>query len=120
MANPTRKQKRNRRHLHLRRRISGNAAMPRMAVCLTSKHLYVQLIDDEAGHTVQSVSTLDKKLRADKVKANCNGAEIIGKLAAERALSAGIKKVVFDRGGFKYHGRVKKIADSAREAGLKL
>ena len=81
--------------------------------------MYVQFIDDEAGHTLESVSTLVKKSNTDNLEANCKGAEIIGKLAADKALAAGITSVVFDRGGFKYHGRIKKIADAARKAGLK-
>ena len=119
MSNATRKQKRRRRHVHIRRKICGSISVPRMSVCVTGKHLYVQLIDDDSGHTLESISTLDKKLRSENVRANCDGAEIVGKVVAEKALASGITNVVFDRGGFKYHGRVKKIADAAREAGLK-
>ena len=120
MTNLTRKQRRVKRHLRIRRKIAGTQSVPRMSVCLTSKHLYVQFIDDDAGHTLQSISTLDKELRKENVKADCVGAEKIGELAAQRALAAGITTVVFDRGGFKYHGRIKKIADAARKSGLKL
>jgi large subunit ribosomal protein L18 len=90
-----------------------------MAVFTSEKHLYVQFIDDEAGRTLAAVSTLDKEVRGDSVKANVDGAKIVGRIAAERAKTAGVEEVVFDRGGFKFHGRVKAIADAAREAGLK-
>ena len=118
MGKLSRKQLREKRHLRIRRKIIGTRLVPRMSVCITSKHLYVQFIDDEAGKTLSYISTLAKNLREENIKANCSGAEKIGRLAAEVALDLGIKKVVFDRAGFKYHGRIKKIADSAREVGL--
>ena len=118
MANFTRKEMRRRRRWRIRKKISGTRSEPRMAVCASGKHLYVQFIDDENGHTLASASTLDSQLRKDNLSANVHGAEIIGRTAAERALAAGIKKVVFDRGGFLYHGVVKAVADGAREAGL--
>ncbi len=86
----------------------------------TANNIYVQFIDDENGCTIAAASTLDKQFSEQKdATANMAGAETVGKIAAERAIAAGIKQVVFDRGGFKYHGRVKAIADAARKTGLK-
>ncbi len=118
MPNLTRKQRRVKRHLRIRRKISGTESVPRLSVCLTSKHVYIQFIDDDKGFTLESISTLDKEVREKNVKADCDGAEILGEIAGKRALAAGITKVVFDRGGFKYHGRIKKIAEAARKSGL--
>jgi len=118
MANLSRKEKCNKRHRRIRKKIKGTASVPRLSVCITGKHLYVQFIDDDSEHTLVSLSTLDRDLRNNKIGLNCKGAEIVGKAVAEKALSSGIKKVVFDRGGFKYHGRIKKLAEVAREAGL--
>ena len=115
MVCKTKKEYRIRRHNRLRKKVSGTAECPRMAVNLSIKHIYVQFIDDTTGRTVASMSTLDKSFSG---KANIEGATAIGKVAAERAVSAGITKAVFDRGGFRYHGRVKAIADAAREGGL--
>ena len=117
MASYTKREYRVRRHWRIRKNVSGTAARPCMAVCTTTKHIYVQFIDDETGHTLAQASTLDKELRG-KVKSNLEGAQTVGKLAVERAKKVGISQVVFDRGGFNYHGRVKSIAESAREAGL--
>jgi large subunit ribosomal protein L18 len=100
-------------------KVSGTAAVPRLAVCCTSKHIYVQLIDDDSGHTIASASTLGGEFVKAKAKANVEGAALLGKLAAERAIAAKVEKVVFDRGGFAYHGKVKAVAEAAREAGLK-
>ena len=105
-----------RRHLRLRQHIKGTAQRPRMAVCLTGKHIYVQFVDDVQGHTLAAVSTLTG---AKDVKPTVDGAKKLGALAAEKAKEKNIAAVVFDRGGFKYHGRVKALADAAREAGLK-
>ena len=91
-----------------------------MCVCCTGKHIYVQFTDDEAQHTLLSASTLDPEFRKSGGKADVEGAQALGKMAAERALAAGINRVVFDRGGFRYSGRVKALAAAAREAGLKL
>lgn len=118
MAVLSRKAQRQRRHMRIRRKVAGTASIPRMAVCVTSKHLHVQFIDDESHRTLASSSTRDSKLRGDAVTANRAGAEVVGRVAAEQALAVGIRKVVFDRAGFKYHGRVKVIADAARDAGL--
>jgi len=108
-----------RRHKRLRQRLTGTAQRPRMCVSLTSKHMYVQFIDDEAGHTLAATSTLDSKFRETGKGVNVEGAAVLGKFAAEKALEAEISAVVFDRGGFRYHGKVKAIAEAAREAGLK-
>ena len=118
MANLTRKQQRMKRHWRIRRKVFGTKSIPRMSVCVTGKHFYVQFIDDEVGHTLKYISTLDKKLRSENIRANCDGAEKIGTIAAKEALAAGVTRIVFDRGGFKYHGCIKKIADAARKAGL--
>ena len=105
--------------MRLRRKIAGSAQKPRLSVCFTEKHIYVQLIDDEAGHTIVSASSLDPEFKEAGGKTNLKGAEVLGRLAAEKAAQAGIKEVVFDRGGFRYHGRVKTLAEAARSAGLK-
>jgi large subunit ribosomal protein L18 len=117
MSKKTTKQQRQRRHLHIRNSVSGTAARPRMAVCRSLQHISVQFIDDEAGNTLASASTLQKAF-TEASAANIAGSAVLGKLAAEQAIAAGIKKVVFDRGGFKFHGRVKALADAARTAGL--
>jgi large subunit ribosomal protein L18 len=114
----SRKTLRGARHLRIRQKVSGTSTVPRMTVCVTTHHLHVQVIDDDAGRTLAAGSTTEAELRNDKVKANVAGATILGKRVAERAIAAGIKQVVFDRGGCKFHGKVKAIADSAREAGL--
>ena len=114
----TKKEQKERRHKRLRQKISGTAECPRLAVCCTSKHFYAQFIDDDAAVTLASVSTLDKAFEGKGVKANVEGAEKLGKLAAERAAAVKIQKVVFDRGGFRYHGKIKAFADSIRSAGI--
>lgn len=107
------------RHLRIRKKIKGTPERPRLAVFKSEKHIYAQIIDDTKGHTLVAASTLDKELRGKLVKTyNVEAAREVGKLIAQRALGLGIKKVVFDRGGFKYHGRIKALADAAREAGL--
>ncbi|GGH15103.1 50S ribosomal protein L18 [Silvibacterium dinghuense] len=106
---------RKRVHTRIRRKIEGTAERPRLNVYRSLNHIYVQVIDDLAGATLVSASTV-----ADKVKTGGNvaAAKEVGKLVAERAQEKGIKKVVFDRGGYLYHGRIKALADAAREAGL--
>jgi large subunit ribosomal protein L18 len=100
----------------LKARASGR---PRLSVHRSSKHIYAQIIDDAAGSTLASASTMEKDLRGSlKTGANKDAAAAIGKLVAERALKAGVKEVVFDRGGYLFHGRVKALADAAREGGL--
>ncbi len=111
---------RKRRHRRIRRKISGTQDRPRLNVYRSTDHIYVQVIDDVAGHTLLSASTLDKALSADlDGKNKKEQATVVGKSVAQRALDAGIKEVVFDRGGYLYHGRVKALADGAREGGLK-
>ncbi len=117
MRPKTRTQLRERRHLRLRQKVQGTAARPRMSVCLTGKHIYVQFIDDVAGRTLACASTVIADAKG--TKANVAGAKKLGVIAAAKAKENKITKVVFDRGGFLYHGRVKALADAAREAGLK-
>jgi large subunit ribosomal protein L18 len=119
MSKLSKKEARIRRHRRLRHRISGTAEVPRMSVCRTAKHLYVQLVDDEAATTLVSGSTLEGAFKETGLGANAEGAAALGKIVAEKAIAAKIEKVVFDRGGFRYHGRIKALADAAREAGLK-
>lgn len=108
------------RHQRLRRTLSGTAEAPRMAVFHSLNHIYVQIIDDEQGHTLVAASTLEKAVK-DAVKGTCNidAAKVVGKLVAERAKAKAIEVVVFDRGGHMYHGKVRALADAAREAGLR-
>ncbi len=109
-----------RRHLRVRKKISGTPDRPRLCVFRSNKHIYAQVIDDTTGHVLCSASTLDKELRSTLEKTwNKDAAREVGKLVGKRALERGITTVVFDRGGYKYHGRVKELADGAREAGLK-
>ena len=110
---------RRRRQRRVRSRVSGTAARPRLNVYRSLANVFVQVIDDEAGHTLVSASSVDHelKVRLDGKK-KLEQAQIIGAVVAERALAKGIKQVVFDRAGYKYHGRVKAVADAARGAGL--
>ena len=107
---------RKRRHLRIRKKIAGTATRPRMCVCVSRKHYYVQFVDDEEARTVAYVSTASKEFL--KAKHDRNTAKEVGKLAGERAREKGITRVVFDRGGCKYGTRLKALADAAREAGL--
>ncbi len=115
-----RKELRRMRHLRIRKRLSGTSERPRLSVFISLKNIYAQIIDDTKGVTLVSASTLDKDLRG-KVKngKNVEAAKLVGALIGERALEKGIKNVAFDRGGFLYHGRVKALAEAAREKGLK-
>ncbi|MCB1022165.1 MAG: 50S ribosomal protein L18 [Acidobacteria bacterium] len=115
---PNRKTIRQNVHTRIRKRVSGDAARPRLAVFRSLKHIYAQVIDDVAGKTVAQASTRDKDLGVS-YGGNIDAAKKIGQLVAERAKSAGVEAVVFDRGGNRYHGRIKALADAAREAGLK-
>jgi large subunit ribosomal protein L18 len=108
----------NRRHFRVRKRISGTTARPRLVVTRSARHIYAQIVDDIAGHTLVSASTLDPTLRSAE-GAKISAATAVGTLIAERAKAAGIEAVVFDRGGRKYHGRIAALADGAREAGLR-
>jgi large subunit ribosomal protein L18 len=118
----TREDRRRRIKLRLRKRIAGNEGRPRLTVFRSLSHIYVQVIDDMTGRTVASAATTEPSLKgnlAGKAKGgNKAGAQVIGKTIAERLIAKGIKKVVFDRNGYLYHGRVRAIADAAREAGL--
>ncbi len=108
------------RHKRIRNKIVGTPTRPRMNVTRSLKHIYVQIIDDLSGTTLVSASTLDPALSDSvEVGSNKDAASMVGELAAQRALEKGIDTVVFDRSGYKYHGRVKALADSAREEGLK-
>jgi large subunit ribosomal protein L18 len=110
---------RKRRHVRLRKRITGTASRPRLVVTRSSRHMVAQVVDDTTGRTLASASTLEADVRA--AKADKTGkASVVGKLVAERAKKAGVSEVVFDRGGNKYHGRVAAVADGAREGGLSL
>ncbi len=108
------------RKKRIRKKIAGNSERPRLCVYRSLNHIYAQLIDDERGHTICSASTMEKTLTTDlKSLKSKEAAFAIGKAIAERALKLGVEKVVFDRNGYLYHGRVKVLADAAREAGLK-
>jgi large subunit ribosomal protein L18 len=108
------------RHWRVRRKISGTRQRPRMSVCFTNQNIHVQFIDDTAGVTLAATSTTSKSTPDRQgLAANVKSAKVIGSLAARTALDQGIKQVVFDRGGSSYHGKVKALADAAREAGLK-
>jgi large subunit ribosomal protein L18 len=106
-----------RRHRRVRKKVRGTATPPRLAVFRSNKHIYAQVIDDVAGRTVAAASTMEQDRRAGAT-GTVDAAKTIGKLVGERARSAGVTSVVFDRGGFRYHGRVAGVADGAREAGL--
>lgn len=107
------------RRWRIRKKIHGSVLRPRMAVCFANKNIHVQFIDDDARVTLASASTLAKNTPdRDKLSGNVSSAKILGSLAAKSALDKGIKQVVFDRGGTRYHGKVKALADAAREAGL--
>ena len=108
-----------RRHARVRKKVTGTAERPRMSVKFTGQHIYVQFVDDGAGRTLAAVSTRAKGF-TEKLGANVKGATRLGALAAEAAKGKGIAAVVFDRNGARYHGKVKAIADAAREGGLKL
>ncbi len=108
---------RTRRHARLRKKVSGTAARPRLAVNRSSRHIVVQLIDDLAGHTLASASTMEVDVRAGDGDKKARAAQV-GKLVADRARAAGVTAVVFDHGGYGYHGRIAALADAAREGGL--
>ena len=104
-------------HKRIRRKVQGTAGRPRLAIYRSLNHISAQIIDDERGHTIASASTTEKDLRG-KTGGNLEAAQRVGRAIAERALAAGVERVVFDRGGYVYHGRVKALTDAAREAGL--
>ena len=108
-----------RRHRRVRAKLSGTTERPRLNVFRSLSHIYAQVIDDERGHTLAAASTVDREARTEmNGKTKTEAARVVGRLVAERALAAGIKQVVFDRGGYRYHGRVRALAEAAREAGL--
>ena len=108
-----------RRHYRVRKKVMGTAERPRLAVFRSNKHIVAQVIDDRSGRTLAAASTLDADVRsASGATGNKTAAATVGKLVGERAKAAGVTKIVFDRGGFLYHGRVAALADAAREAGL--
>ena len=118
MVKPAKRFERRKRRTRFQLR-QKNRGRPRLSIFRSSKHIYAQVIDDEAGRTLAAASTLEKDLRAElKTGADRAAAERIGKLLAERAKAVGVDKVVFDRGGYRYHGRVKALADGARAGGL--
>jgi large subunit ribosomal protein L18 len=107
------------RHQRLRKKVAGTAERPRLSVHFSGQHIYAQVIDDEAGRTIASANTTEGDFRGDKsARPNVATALKVGKAVAERALAKNVTKVVFDRGGFIYHGKVKALADAAREGGL--
>ena len=119
VSKKSRSEVRVKKHKKLRNRFSGTTECPRLAVFRSNNHMYAQIIDDTVGNTLVSASTLQKEVKANLEKTNdVNAAAYLGKVIAERALEKGIKDVVFDRGGFIYHGKVQALADAAREAGF--
>ena len=118
----TTKDRRERIKYRIRKRVQGTEARPRLTIYRSVAHIYVQVVDDMTGRTIASASTVEPAVKGTLAKAakggNIEGAKAIGKTIAERLLEKGVKRVVFDRNGFLYHGRVKAVADSAREAGL--
>ncbi|MBM7051213.1 MULTISPECIES: 50S ribosomal protein L18 [unclassified Rothia (in: high G+C Gram-positive bacteria)] len=119
MAIKTKSAARARRHARVRKYVSGTAARPRLSVTRSSRHMFVQVIDDTKGHTLAYASTLEADLRNADLDKTAK-AKRVGELVAERAKAAGVEAVVFDRGGNKYHGRVAAVAEGAREGGLSL
>ncbi len=115
----TRRESTRRRHARVRRTVTGTSERPRLAVFRSNQHIYVQVIDDTSQHTLVSASTVEPEIK-DRIESssNCEASTEVGKLVAQRAIAKGIQKVVFDRGGNLYHGRVKSLAEAAREAGL--
>ncbi|MGA2112470.1 MAG: 50S ribosomal protein L18 [Anaerolineales bacterium] len=119
MATKTRSDARKRRHVHVRRNLSGTSDRPRLSVFRSLAHIYVQVIDDMSGRTLAAASSLDRELATSLEKMNkTDQAREVGKLIATRAHARGISKVVFDRGGYRYHGRVRALAEAARSSGL--
>ena len=115
----SRKEVRAKKHMRIRNRFSGTAERPRLAVFRSNNHMYAQIIDDTVGNTLVSASTLEKQIQQELTKTNnIDAAAYLGTVIGKRALEKGIKAVVFDRGGYIYHGKVAALADAAREAGL--
>ena len=119
MSKVNRRESRERRHRRVRASISGTTARPRLNIFRSLVHIYAQLIDDSTGTTLVSASSLDAELRAQMAgKKKAEQAKLVGQAVAQRAQAQGLKQIVFDRGGYRYHGRVKAVADGAREGGL--
>ncbi|MEM7535741.1 MAG: 50S ribosomal protein L18 [Chloroflexota bacterium] len=118
MARENRSQARKRRHVRVRRKVHGTTERPRLNVYRSINHIYAQVIDDTVGHTLVSASTLDQQVQSEESSSPLDNAKVVGRLVAERAKEKGIEKVVFDRGGYAYHGKIKALADASREAGL--
>ena len=115
----SRAEMREKKHMRIRNRFSGTAERPRLAVFRSNNHMYAQIIDDTVGNTLVSASTLEKEIKAELNKTNdVEAAAYLGKVIAKRAMDKGISEVVFDRGGFLYHGKIEALAEAAREAGL--
>ncbi len=120
MAKNKTKIARQRRHIRVRKKVEGSSTRPRLAVFRSLNHIYAQIIDDSKEHTLLSASTLDSEIKGQTAGKDKKGeAELVGSQLAKRALAKGINEVVFDRNGYKYHGRVKALAEAARQAGLK-
>ena len=120
VSRQSRSEIREKKHARLRNRFSGTAERPRLAVFRSNNHMYAQIIDDTVGNTLVAASTVEKAVKAELEKTNnVDAAAYVGTVIAKRALEKGITEVVFDRGGFIYHGKVQALADAAREAGLK-
>ena len=119
VSKKSRKEVRVKKHDRIRNRFSGTAERPRLAVFRSNSHMYAQIIDDTVGNTLVSASTLEKEIKAELNKTNdVEAAAYLGKVIAKRAMDKGISEVVFDRGGFLYHGKIEALAEAAREAGL--
>ena len=119
MARENRNTARKKRHLRIRRHVAGTEERPRLNVFRSLNNIYAQVIDDNEGRTIVSASSLDEKVKTSKDRgSNVEAAKLVGEIIAKRATEKGIKKVTFDRGGYKYHGRVAALADAARENGL--
>lgn len=119
LKKPSRSEQRAKKHLRVRKKVYGTAQRPRLCVYRSEKHIYAQVINDDLGTTVAAASSIDKELKETLTfGSNKEAAKAVGSLIAKKAIEKGIKEVVFDRGGYIYHGRVKELADAAREAGL--
>ena len=119
VSKKSRQEVRAKKHMKIRNRFSGTAERPRLAVFRSNNHMYAQIIDDTVGNTLVAASTLEKEIKAELKKTNdVDAAAYVGKIIAKRAMEKGITEVVFDRGGFLYHGKIEALAEAAREAGL--
>ena len=119
MTKPHTREARLRRHKRVRQKVSGNGSQPRLSIFRSLNHIYAQVIDDTKGQTLVAASTLDAEIKKETKKNKTSQAELVGTLLAKRSAAKKIKQVAFDRGGFKYQGRVKALAEAARKGGLK-